>query len=338
MRDRVGEDPRALRSLDAIMAATRRGQELTRHLLAFARRQRLYPASVSLAAQAPDLQALLASSLGVGVSVSVDCPDDLWPVEIDINAWELAMLNMAVNARDAMPGGGRLTISARNASPAPGEIDPDLAGDFVELTVADTGVGIPDDILPRVIDPFFTTKGADKGTGLGLSQVDGFVQQSGGRMRVESRLGQGTTIRIFLPRATSAPAEPKAAAASATVKSLQVLCVEDNAEVADAAAGLLEHLGHSPRMVSSADAALQILEDGVLPDLVFSDIVMAGELDGLGLARRIRATWPALPVLLATGYSREAEAIGDEFPILAKPYQAGDLSHAINAVIAAASG
>jgi len=334
LRGQVGDNPRLLRALDAIDTAARRGQALTRHLLTFARRQRLNPAPVSLASRAPGLRALLASSLGGGVSVEVDCPDDLWTVEVDVNEWELAVLNMAVNARDAMPAGGRLSITARNVTLPAGETEQDPHGDCVELTVTDTGVGIPADILPKVIDPFFTTKAVNKGTGLGLSQVYGFVRQSGGRMAVRSELGQGTTVEIHLPRTIAQPAEPaEPLPATSATRRLDILCVEDNPEVADVAAGLLEHLGHSTRMVGSASEAMRLLENGAAPDLVFSDIVMAGDMDGLALARQIRRAWPGLPVLLATGYSREAEAIGDEFPILAKPYHVAELSGALSAAM-----
>jgi PAS domain S-box-containing protein len=332
LRGRIGEDPRVIRSLDAIAAAAHRGRELTRHLLAFARRQRLQPAPVSLASRAGDLEALLTSSLGANVALTVDCPADLWTVEVDVNEWELAVLNMAVNARDAMPAGGRLAIVARNRTLPGAEGGEELRGDVVELTVSDTGEGIPADILPRVVDPFFTTKEVNKGTGLGLSQVYGFVQQSGGRMKIDSRLGEGTTITIQLPRALCEPAAPAPSIAESPADSLDILCVEDNAEVAEVAGGLLARLGHSVRMVHSAAAARQILENGPAPNLVFSDIVMAGDVDGLGLAREIRRRWPGLPILLATGYSRQAEAIGAEFPILAKPYRIEDLSRAINAV------
>jgi PAS domain S-box-containing protein len=331
LRGRIGDNPRALRSLDAIVAAARRGQDLTRHLLAFGRRQRLNPAPVSLASRAADLRALLTSSLGVSVAVSVDCPDDLWTVEVDVNEWELAVLNMAVNSRDAMPEGGSLSIKARNVVlPAEGA-DVDLRGEFVEFRITDTGAGIPADILPKVVEPFFTTKEVSKGTGLGLSQVYGFVQQSGGVMTVQSQLGQGTTITLYLPRSAGSPAAAPQPSPAAAPRSLHILCVEDNPEVADVAAALLEQMGHSAQVANSASAAVRMLEEGARPDLVFSDIVMAGEMDGLGLARHIRGRWPGLPVLLATGYSRAAEGIGDEFLIVAKPYQAADLSDALDA-------
>jgi PAS domain S-box-containing protein len=338
MRGRLGDDPRAVRSLNAILDAARRGQALTGRLLAFSRRQRLRPTPVSLASRAAQLQPLLASSLGASVDLEIDCPAELWAVEVDAGEWEVALLNMAVNARDAMPEGGRFTITARNTRLDPGDGDDALGGDFVEVTVADTGEGIPDDVLPRVADPFFTTKPVNRGTGLGLSQVDGFVQQSGGRMRIESQLGHGTTIRICLPRAAAAaPVDTRGAAPPAEPRRLDILCVEDNPEVADVAAGLIEQLGHRVRVVGSARAAMELLGGGARPDLVFSDIVMAGDVNGLELARHIRETWPALPVLLTTGYSREAQAIGDEFAVLAKPYQLSDLAGALQAAASTAS-
>ncbi|MCR5877069.1 PAS domain-containing sensor histidine kinase [Phenylobacterium sp. J367] len=205
LRKRVAEDARALRALDAIEAASRRGQDLTRHLLSFARRQRLQPMPISLADRLEGLRELLGTSLGSNVALQLALPDEVWPIEADPSELELALLNLAVNARDAMPAGGTLSVSARNCTLKAGDIDPDLEGDFVALSVRDTGVGIPPDILARVFEPFFTTKDVDKGTGLGLSQVYGFVQQSGGRVTVESQLGEGATITLYLPRSTGAP-------------------------------------------------------------------------------------------------------------------------------------
>lgn len=151
---------------------------------------------------------LIASAVGSGVEVNVDLPDDLWAVDVDVNELEIGLLNMAVNARDAMPGGGRLGLTAVNVTLTGDEVDPDLKGDFVQLTIADTGVGIPADVLPKVVEPFFTTKEVNRGTGLGLSQAYGFAQQSGGRMTIESELGQGTTIRLYLPRAAAQSPQP----------------------------------------------------------------------------------------------------------------------------------
>ena len=329
LRGRIGDEPRTIRSLEAIISAARRGQGLTRHLLAFARRQRLNPASVSLTRRAADIRELLRSSLDSDLALEVDFPEGLWAVEIDTNEFELAILNMAVNARDAMPKGGKLSISAANVTAAPQDDGSELEGEFVRIVVADTGVGIPPDILPKVLEPFFMTKEVNKGTGLGLSQVYGFVQQSGGRMTIDSTLGEGTRISLYLRRSfavRAASAEPSQAPAAT---GLDILCIEDNLEVADVAAGMLTELGNRVRAVHSAGQAIGLLEDGARPDLIFSDIVMAGDMDGLGLARYVRERWPDLPILLTTGYSRTAQAIGDEFPILAKPYQLAELKGAL---------
>jgi len=331
LRGRIGDDPRTVRSLEAIVSAAKRGQGLTRHLLAFARRQRLNPASISLTRRAADIQELLRPSLDGNVVLDIDFPPDLWAVEIDANEFELAILNMAVNARDAMPKGGRLTISAANATTAPQDDGSVLEGEFVKIVVADTGVGIPPDILPKVMEPFFTTKAVNKGTGLGLSQVYGFVQQSGGRMTIDSELGQGVTITLYLPRSLGdrpvSAERPTAPAATG----LDILCIEDNLEVADVAAGMLTQLGNRVRPVNSAQQAIQSLETGARPDMIFSDIVMAGDMDGLGLARYVRQRWPEVPILLTTGYSRAAQEIGGEFPVLTKPYQLAELKGALAA-------
>ncbi|MFN4176596.1 PAS domain S-box protein [Phenylobacterium sp.] len=338
LRRRLAEDPQALRALDAIETSARRGEDLTRHLLSFSRRQRLQPVAVGLSDRAPDLKALIAASLPPGVQLVVDLPPAAWPVKVDQSELELALLNLAVNARDAMPSGGVLAITAENARLTP-ETAEGLKGDFVAITVSDTGQGIPPDILPRIFDPFFTTKEVSKGTGLGLSQVYGFAQQSGGRVTVKSELGRGTSFTLFLPRSTTAPKASPEEPAEHPAPSARVLLVEDNPEVADVAAGMLVQLGHTVRVVNGAAAALDMLHASALhetetPDLVFSDIVMAGEMDGLGLARRVREESPALPVLLATGYSQAAEQLGDEFPILRKPYTMSELGRAIGALLA----
>jgi PAS domain S-box-containing protein len=335
LRKKIGDDPRAQRALDAIEISTKRGQDLTRHLLAFARRQRLRPAPVSLSERAASIRELLSTSLGGHVALRVDLPEVLWAVQVDASELELALLNLAVNARDAMPDGGALAVFAENVKLKGGEVDPDLKGEFVALTVRDTGAGVPPDILARVFEPFFTTKDVDRGTGLGLSQVYGFAQQSGGRAVMKSELGQGASITLYLPRTKARPVAAAVEPQMSTPHDLRILVVEDNPEVAEVAAGLLEQLGAVTQVVGNAEAALKALENGPAPDLVFSDIVMAGGMDGLQLARRIRQERPDMPVLLATGYSKAAETLGDEFPILTKPYQIGDLSRALASLLGA---
>jgi len=334
LRRIVKDDPRAARALDAIETATARGEDLTRHLLSFSRRQRLEPTAISLPDRSESLREILSASLPAGVKLRLHFPAKLWPIEADASELELALLNLAVNARDAMPKGGVLSISAENVTLRGDPDDQTPSGDYVAITVADTGAGIPADILPRIFDPFFTTKEVNKGTGLGLSQVYGFVEQSGGQLTVSSELSHGATFRLCLPRSR---AKPKAGSADQPVEGaagVRVLLVEDNPEVSEVACAMLEQLGHTVRTVSNAQAALEALQRGPRPDLVFSDIVMAGELDGIGLARRMRAEAPDVPVLLATGYSHAAEQIGAEFPILRKPYKLAELARSISAVLA----
>jgi PAS domain S-box-containing protein len=337
LRKRLADDERSLRALDAIEASAKRGEDLTRHLLAFSRRQRLQPTAFSLAEGATTLTDLLGASLPSSVQLDVRIPPDTWPVQVDPSEFELALINLAVNARDAMPGGGRLALAAENVRLAESDEDGALSGEFVAISVRDSGSGIPPDILPRIFDPFFTTKEVNKGTGLGLSQVYGFAEQTGGRVTVESELGRGTVFTIYLPRATAKPTAAESSEGPEATGEARILVVEDNPEVADVAAAMLEQLGHKVKVVVNAAAALEAVQGPDAPELVFSDIVMAGELDGLALARELRTRSPGLPILLATGYSQAAERIGAEFPILRKPYRLAELSRAVGALLARAA-
>jgi PAS domain S-box-containing protein len=338
LRSKLADDPRGQRALDAIEASARRGEELTRHLLSFARRQRLSPAPLSLAERTPGLRELLSTSLPPSIRLEMKTPDDLWPIAVDVGEFELAVLNLTVNARDAMPRGGTITLRAENRTLSGSETPDRLEGDFVALKLEDTGMGIPPDILPRIFDPFFTTKGVDKGTGLGLSQVYGFAQQSGGQVTVASQLGRGASFTLFLPRADRAPTPAVDDEPIALSRSGRILLVEDNPEVADVAARMLEELGHDVVATSSGESGLQALDAEGPFDLVLSDIVMAGELDGIDMARTIRERAQPTPVLLATGYSEAAARIGDEFPILRKPYKLADLNRAIARLLARPPG
>ena len=222
-----------------------------------------------------------------------------------------------------MPGDGVITVSLRNDT-----LDEAAhADDYVAISVADTGVGIAPDVLSRIFDPFFTTKPVGKGTGLGLSQVHGFAHQAGGTVKVASEIGKGTKITILLPRKDVSPAVGESHIAD-TCGSGTVLLVEDNPDVATVSASLLEQLGYTVHRVADAEAALlEIERDGI--DLVFSDIVMPGKMDGLALARHLKANRPGLPILLATGYSEAAANVRGDFPILRKPYEIHQLSQAI---------
>jgi PAS domain S-box-containing protein len=306
-------DPRGLRAIRAIEIASQRAASLTRQLLSFARRQSVKPQKINLAGHLDGLRDVLTSGLGGKIDLRIAVSPDVWNVIADPTEFETALVNLVVNARDAMRDGGVVTVSASN----------DLTNDNVEIAVEDNGVGIPDDIVAKVFDPFFTTKPVGKGTGLGLSQVHGFAHQAGGTVGLKSELGKGTTITICLPRASnkrSSEADQGAAAGSGTV-----LLVEDNPDVANASTGLLEELGYTVRWVSDANSAIEELDrDGI--DILMSDLVMPGRVDGVSLARTVRERHPDLPILLTTGYSNAAKEVGSQFPILRKPYQLHELS------------
>jgi PAS domain S-box-containing protein len=323
LRKGVGDDAKLQRALSAIETASKRGASLTSQLLTFARRQSVNPQPIDLAERIEAVREVLDTGAGSTVTLAFDIDRDIWPVTVDISEFETALVNLVINARDAMPMGGTVTILARNMI-----ADEPNAGDRVAISVGDTGVGIPPDVLSKIFDPFFTTKPVGKGTGLGLSQVHGFAHQAGGTIKVESELDKGTKITIVLPRDKVGPQVQRHVFTETNGGSGTVLLVEDNPDVASVSMSLLEQLGYTVRKVSDAEMALlEIEREGI--DLVFSDIVMPGKMDGLGLARRLREIRPQLPVLLATGYSDAALNVRGDFPILRKPYEIHQLSQAI---------
>jgi PAS domain S-box-containing protein len=322
LKKAVGDDPKSQRALSAIEGATKRGASLTSQLLTFARRQSVNPQVIDVAERIDAVREVLDTGVGSAVMLQFDVARGVWPIMVDVTEFETALVNLVINARDAMTG-GIITVSARNVAPG-GEAG---AVGHVAISVEDTGAGIAPDVLGRIFDPFFTTKPIGKGTGLGLSQVHGFAHQAGGTVKVATELGKGTRVTILLPRKETAPAAEEANAVEIG-GSGTVLLVEDNPEVASVSAGLLEQLGYTVRRVANAEAALREIEfDGI--DLVFSDIVMPGKMDGLGLARHLKATKPGLPILLASGYSDAALNVRGDFPILRKPYEIHELSQAI---------
>ncbi len=330
------KNSRDVRAIEAIELAARRGERLTRQLLAFSRRQALNPSVIRLDERLDAFRDVLESSARGNIELHIDVASEVWAVAVDVPELELALVNIVVNARDAMPEGGAIEIGAENVRLIGSETAEELMGDFVALTVTDSGTGIPTEILSRVFEPFFTTKQVDKGTGLGLSQVYGFTRQSGGTTAISSAPGGGTTVTIYLPRSHASSLsniiEPGTADESSPAGSEAILLVEDNAEVKAVAGMLLQQLGYRVDAVDNAAAALDLLAEGRNVDLVFSDVVMPGEMDGLALARRIRTDYPHIPVLLTTGYAKAAsQAKG--FPILRKPYRLTNLSRAIRDAI-----
>jgi len=335
----ISNEDRPRKAVAAIETAVRRGADLTRQLLSFSRRQTHEAITVDLKERLPVIQQMLQSSLRGDISVVVRVADGLWHTKVDISEFELALLNLAVNARDAMSEGGRLILSAGNITLS--KADPlDLEGEFVAVSVQDSGTGIPSEILNRVFEPFFTTKDVGKGTGLGLSQVYGFAQQAGGTATIASEPGKGTTVTLYLPRSKeTADADASAGRDTAQLRMREggtVLLVEDNSDVADVTRGLLEQLGYTVFSAEDVESALAVLRArNRRIDVVLTDIVMPGGANGLDLARLIREEQGSgLPVILATGYSEKAQLAADEgFTIVRKPYDATTLHDALIEVL-----
>ncbi|MBX6327667.1 MAG: response regulator [Pseudolabrys sp.] len=336
-------DLKYLRLLDMIATATRRGETLTRQLLTYSRQQTLTPQVIDLSQRLPLIRDLLLRSLqsNANIEIKVEVPDAVCAVRVDPGEFELAILNLAVNAKDAMPRGGTLSIRARPVTLKGEASEEGLAGEFVAVRVSDTGEGISPEVLQRVFEPFFTTKEVGKGTGLGLSQVYGFAQQSGGTATITSTVGRGTAVTIYLPRSNEVP-EALSQSQQITVPAVKaagtVLLVEDNADVAEVGTGYLRQLGYRVRSVADAQAAMAALQLDPRVDLVFSDILMPGNRNGLDLARQIRERFPHIPVLLTTGYSASAqEAVRHGVVVLQKPYDLEGLRQHIAEAVKTAS-
>jgi len=333
------EDPRTSRLLEGAIQGAERGATLTKRLLAFARRQELKLEAVEVQKLVPDMLDFLRQSVGPSISIVVDIMPDVHPVKIDANQLELALMNLAVNARDAMPKGGSLTITCRDETTT-GLNDLPKAlprGDYVRISVADTGEGMSETTLAKAMEPFFTTKGIGKGTGLGLSMVHGLTAQSGGAMHISSQLGRGTVVTLWLPRARQEdvpqmPASQMPPAAEVASRKLRVLLVDDDSLVSMNTAYMLMDLGHSVLEAPSAAHALQLLETDAQFDVVVTDFAMPG-MNGLDLATRIRRLRPRLPVVLATGYAELPPHATLEFPRVGKPYTQEELAEALETAL-----
>ena len=324
------DDPVKIAKLKAgIRQAVDRGSKLTKQLLAFARRSPLKPEVIDLRERVSGMDALLERSLGEGIRVAMHLPGDLWPVEVDASELEVAILNIVLNARDAMPRGGVIVIEAANA-PGDGK-----RGDCVQLALTDQGSGIPVDQVTKIFEPFYTTKGVGQGTGLGLSQVYGFVRASGGDVRVDSIEGRGTTITLILPRTTKNPAQHvEDVQAMVAPGQHRILLVEDDDTVATTVGGMLAELGYETERAENGDAALRRLDRERNFSLVLSDMIMPGDVSGIDLVRRVGQNWPALPTMLMTGYSAAAASAAKEgIRLLSKPFSIQDLSVQILAAL-----
>ena len=337
---RVTLDERVQRLLDTARLGVSRGAKLNEQLLAFARRQDMREDVVCINDLLPDFVTLLDRAVGESVVVEVRQSAGLWSCKTDAHQLETAILNLAINARDAMDGSGRLSLVTANVAISPGAAEglQAVPGDYVKVSVADTGTGIPPEVLGRVFEPFFTTKGIGKGTGLGLSQVYGFARQSGGFVTVDSTVGEGATVSIHLPRVTP----EQAAGLADDLTSFHaagegvILLVEDDADVRLATSAMLEDLGYRIIEVSSGRQALDTLSAGAEVDAVFSDVIMANGMTGVELAHEIMATRPELPILLTSGYTAQrmgAVTLNQDLPLLRKPYTLDDLAHALSHVM-----
>ena len=324
------KEPNNLRALQAIEAAISRGASLTRQLLSFSRDQPLNPTVMHPAEAIEAIRDVLSGSTTGKIELSVDVHSDSWPICVDKSELALALVNIALNARDAMPNGGQLAIKSENKNLDSGAAPDGLSGDFIALAISDNGQGIPASILPKVFDPFFTTKDVHKGTGLGLSQVYGFARRSGGTAFIESVEQRGTRVTLYLPRSPQPigvekdhdDMDPKGG------RHEVVLVVEDNTDVRSATVSLLHELGYRTVEADSAASALSKINDGTRVDIVFSDIVLPGSMDGAALARDLASRHPSLPILLTTGYARGVDGKLD-YPVLRKPYDVRTLDRAI---------
>ncbi len=337
--ERATEPERRQRIVAQMRQATDRGASLSRQLLAFARRQPLKPEPVDLRRQIDGMRDLLDRTLRGDVLVKTELAADLWPIKVDPAELELVVLNLCVNARDAMPAGGTITITASNVeNMRQGE----LAGDFVSLCVEDCGTGMSDEVLAHIFEPFFTTKEIGKGSGLGLPQVYGFAQQSGGAVKVDTFVGRGTKMILLLPRTEAPAVEHKVPVVDSDTTARRrtlrgsVLLVEDDDEVASLVTEMLSELGYHATRAASAQGALGALADDRAVDLVFSDVLMPGAMNGIELAREIRRRRPQLPILLTSGYSGAAfkDAASENINVLRKPYEIRALDSALRAALA----
>jgi PAS domain S-box-containing protein len=343
VRRRVSDDHIIMRRLDQIVTAVQRGAKLTQQLLAFSRIQSLSPESICINSLLPGIEMLVSRAVGSEIGVRFNMAEGLWHCRVDPNQLESAILNLAINARDAMPKGGSVTIATGNgvldqeSASGLGEIAP---GRYVTVTLTDTGVGMSTDVLSRVFEPFFTTKEVGKGSGLGLSQVYGFARQSGGHVAIQSEVGKGTTVSLYLPWAE--PSEAIVAKDAELVEPIavdhtKILVVEDDDDLRDLTTHLVEELGYVACSASTGAAAMAIVERDLEIGLVFTDILMPGGMNGFELAAEIRRRRPGVAILMTSGFpGKFSPGDCDDFDIIRKPFTQIELGAAFLQVLSAA--
>jgi CheY-like chemotaxis protein len=341
LTDGLSDEPELAAIGRMIDEAATRGADLTRQLLAFAHKQPLQPRDTDIGNLIADTAKLLRPTLGEHVEINLTLQTDCWRALIDPSQLSTALINLAVNARDAMAGGGKITFGTTNVSfePSVSDTNPEgNPGDFIIITVSDTGAGIPLAIRDKVFEPFFTTKELGKGTGLGLSMVYGFVKQSGGHVKIDSEEGRGTTLSLYLPRSIQAAARPNAPAASEPQRgSGTILVVEDDALVRRYVVAQLESLGYRTITAANGPEALALLNQGVAFDVLFTDGGMPGGMNGRELADVVTRRRPGVPVLYTSGYP-EAAIVHDGrldpgVALLNKPYRQSDLARLMRHVL-----
>lgn len=334
LESHLRDDPRALNLLANAVAGAKRGAALTQRMLAFARKQELKPTPVDIKALIQGISGLLQRSAGPTITIDTVFPLTLEQVLVDSNQLELALLNLVMNARDAMPDGGRIIIAARTENVRQGNHRTGLpTGSYVCIALTDEGHGMDPETLQRAMEPFFTTKGIGKGTGLGLSMVHGLAEQSGGRLVMHSAVAHGTTAELWLPMAAAqadrAPLIEPPVVSPVQGAGLSILVVDDDPLIAMTMNAVLTDMGHQSREAHSGKVALELLETGCVVDVIITDYAMPG-MTGIQFAERVKAQWPALPVILASGYAELPEDSGTDIIRLPKPYGRADLIRAIN--------
>jgi CheY-like chemotaxis protein len=333
----VAGDAKTKQRLSNMRIAAERGAKLTSQLLAFSRRQRLDPKPFEVNDVLENMHDLLQSTIGGGIVINTLFQPDPWLALADPTQTELVVLNLVINARDAMQADGRITIETANVRlGAPQQPEEPAAGEYVMIAVTDTGSGITKDIVSRIFEPFFTTKEIGKGSGLGLSQVLGFAKQSGGGVRIDTRVGEGTSVKVYLPRAAD-ESVPSTSAAKTTAhvdrKGAIILLIDDDSAVREVTSSMLKELGYTVLEVGSGGAALDLLDRQAGVDLVLLDVAMPG-MSGVEVARQVQLKYPSLPTLFVTGYADKAVLgdVGDE-RIIKKPFVGGELTEKVNAAL-----